>query len=102
MNTWIFFYWGWWISWVSFVGMFIVRILCGRIVGEVIKGVFIVFILFGFFYFIVLGFFGIKMERIVEFALTTASADVDWRSGDVKCIIFGYVVDGMLIIVGLI
>lgn len=33
MDDWIIFYWGWWIFWASFVGMFIVRIFRGRIVG---------------------------------------------------------------------
>jgi choline-glycine betaine transporter len=94
MNSWTIFYWGWWISWAPFVGMFIARISRGRTVGEVIKGAFIAPILFGFFYLTVLGSLGIKMERIAELALTTAPADVDWRSGDVKCTTLGYAADG--------
>jgi choline/glycine/proline betaine transport protein len=38
-NGWTVFYWGWWISWSPFVGMFIARISYGRTVREFIKGV---------------------------------------------------------------
>lgn len=41
-NTWTVFYWGWWIAWSSFVGMFIARISKGRTVREFILGVLIV------------------------------------------------------------
>lgn len=38
-NGWTVFYWGWWMSWSPFVGMFIARISYGRTVREFIKGV---------------------------------------------------------------
>lgn len=38
-NGWTVFYWGWWISWSPFVGMFIARVSYGRTVREFIKGV---------------------------------------------------------------
>lgn len=38
-NAWTIFYWGWWISWSPFVGMFIARISKGRTVREFILGV---------------------------------------------------------------
>ncbi len=38
-NGWTVFYWGWWISWSPFVGMFIARISYGRTVREFVKGV---------------------------------------------------------------
>jgi choline/glycine/proline betaine transport protein len=40
-NPWTIFYWGWWISWSPFVGMFIARISKGRTVREFILGVMI-------------------------------------------------------------
>jgi len=40
--SWTIFYWGWWISWSPFVGMFIARVSYGRTVGEFIKGVLLV------------------------------------------------------------
>jgi choline/glycine/proline betaine transport protein len=38
-NAWTVFYWGWWISWSPFVGMFIARVSKGRTVREFIFGV---------------------------------------------------------------
>ena len=38
---WTIFYWGWWISWAPFVGIFIARISKGRTVREFILGVLI-------------------------------------------------------------
>jgi choline/glycine/proline betaine transport protein len=38
-NGWTVFYWGWWISWSPFVGVFIARISRGRTVREFILGV---------------------------------------------------------------
>ncbi len=40
-NPWTIFYWGWWISWSPFFGMFIARISKGRTVREFIIGVMI-------------------------------------------------------------
>ncbi len=33
MNDWTIFYWGWWIAWSPFVGMFIAKISKGNRVG---------------------------------------------------------------------
>ncbi len=38
-GSWTVFYWGWWISWSPFVGMFIARVSKGRTVQELILGV---------------------------------------------------------------
>jgi choline/glycine/proline betaine transport protein len=38
-NGWTVFYWGWWIAWSPFVGMFIARVSYGRTVRQFIKGV---------------------------------------------------------------
>lgn len=42
MGDWTLFYWGWWISWSPFVGMFIARISRGRTIREFILGVLLV------------------------------------------------------------
>ena len=39
VNAWTLFYWGWWISWSPFVGMFIARISRGRTIRQFILGV---------------------------------------------------------------
>ncbi|UGU16385.1 BCCT family transporter [Sinomicrobium kalidii] len=49
-NTWTIFYWGWWIAWAPFVGIFIARISKGRTVREFILGVLIVPALVTFFW----------------------------------------------------
>lgn len=38
-GSWTVFYWGWWISWSPFVGMFIARVSKGRTVRELVLGV---------------------------------------------------------------
>lgn len=37
-GTWTLFYWGWWMSWSPFVGMFIARISYGRTIRQFITG----------------------------------------------------------------
>lgn len=49
-NGWTVFYWGWWIAWSPFVGMFIARISKGRSIREFILGVLIVPSLITFFW----------------------------------------------------
>jgi len=39
IGDWTIFYWGWWISWSPFVGMFIARISRGRTIREFVLGV---------------------------------------------------------------
>ena len=52
---WTIFYWGWWISWSPFVGMFIARISKGRSVREMIIGVIVLPCLLCFLWFAVFG-----------------------------------------------
>src|SRR5699024_113368 len=61
-STWTLFYWGWWISWAPFVGVFIARISRGRTVREFIAGVLLVPSIVGFFWFSVLGGTGIHKQ----------------------------------------
>ncbi|MCM8568000.1 BCCT family transporter [Gramella jeungdoensis] len=49
-NAWTVFYWGWWIGWSPFVGMFIARISKGRTIREFILGVLLVPSLLTFFW----------------------------------------------------
>ena len=52
---WTIFYWGWWISWSPFVGMFVARISKGRTVRELLIGVIVLPSLLCFFWFAVFG-----------------------------------------------
>lgn len=56
---WTIFYWGWWIAWSPFVGVFIARISKGRTIREFIAGVLIVPTIVGFFWFSVMGGMGL-------------------------------------------
>jgi choline/glycine/proline betaine transport protein len=42
MGGWTIFYWGWWLSWAPFVGLFIAKISKGRTIREFIIGVLLV------------------------------------------------------------
>lgn len=55
LGQWTLFYWGWWISWSPFVGMFIARISRGRTIREFVGGVLLVPALFTFFWMTVFG-----------------------------------------------
>ncbi len=54
-SGWTIFYWGWWIAWAPFVGMFIARISRGRTIREFMIGVMFVPTTIGFLW---LGLFG--------------------------------------------
>jgi len=55
LSGWTTYYWGWWMSWSPFVGVFIVRISRGRTVREFVAGVLLVPALLTFLWFSVLG-----------------------------------------------
>lgn len=55
LGGWTLLYWGWWISWSPFVGIFIARISRGRTIREFLYGVVFVPALFTFFWMTVFG-----------------------------------------------
>ena len=59
---WTIFYWGWWISWAPFVGMFIARISRGRTIREFMIGVMFVPTSIAFFWLCIFGGNAIYME----------------------------------------
>jgi choline/glycine/proline betaine transport protein len=61
-GNWTLFYWGWWISWSPFVGMFIARISRGRTIREFVVGVLLVPSLFTFLWMTVFGNTAIQMD----------------------------------------
>jgi choline/glycine/proline betaine transport protein len=62
LGEWTLFYWGWWISWSPFVGMFIARISRGRTIREFISGVLLVPALFTFLWMTVFGNTAIALD----------------------------------------
>ncbi|QEM81832.1 BCCT family transporter [Halomonas binhaiensis] len=54
LQAWTIFYWGWWLAWAPFIGLFIARISRGRTLREFVLGVllvptFIIFVWLGIF-----------------------------------------------------
>ena len=75
--AWTAFYWGWWISWAPFVGVFIARVSRGRTVRQFVMGVLIVPTLLGILWFAVLGGSALKLEMDTPGSMTDASGGVD-------------------------
>ena len=63
LGSWTIFYWGWWISWAPFVGMFIARISRGRTIREFVAGVLLVPTVIGSLWFTVFGDSAILRQR---------------------------------------
>ncbi len=63
-GSWTMFYWGWWMSWAPFVGVFIARISRGRTIRQFVGGVLLVPTLVTFVWFSVLG--GTAIYRQME------------------------------------
>lgn len=61
-GSWTIFYWGWWISWAPFVGIFIARISRGRTVRQFITGVLLVPTIVSFLWFSVMGGTGLYRQ----------------------------------------
>lgn len=59
---WTIYYWGWWMSWAPFVGMFIARISRGRTVREFVFGVLLAPTIIGLLWFTIFGSSGIYYQ----------------------------------------
>jgi choline/glycine/proline betaine transport protein len=55
IGGWTIFYWGWWLAWAPFVGLFIARISRGRTIKEFIVGVMLIPTVFTLFWMTVFG-----------------------------------------------
>ena len=74
MNDWTIFYWGWWIAWSPFVGMFIAKISKGRTIRQFIHGTMTAPIVYAFLWFCIFGSAGLKMERDAAIANITCES----------------------------
>ena len=63
MSGWTLYYWGWWLSWSPFVGVFIARVSKGRSIREFVSGVLLVPALVSFIWFGVFGVLGIETGK---------------------------------------
>ena len=75
MGGWTLFYWGWWISWSPFVGMFIARVSRGRTIRQFALGVMLVPAGFTLFWMTVFGDSAIQM--ILDGIYPELAAQVD-------------------------
>lgn len=71
MDSWTIFYWGWWIAWSPFVGMFIAKISRGRTIRQFINATLTAPVAFSILWFTVFGGAGLKMERDATLANIT-------------------------------
>jgi choline/glycine/proline betaine transport protein len=74
-SSWTIFYWGWWISWSPFVGMFIARVSRGRTLREFVFGVMLIPTLLSFLWMSVFGSSGLWLQATGAADLVAAVND---------------------------
>ncbi|GAA2096959.1 MULTISPECIES: BCCT family transporter [Brevibacterium] len=75
-STWTLFYWGWWIAWAPFVGVFIARVSRGRTIREFVIGVLLVPTAMGMLWLSVLGGTAIHRQLFTDDPLVPAGESV--------------------------
>jgi choline/glycine/proline betaine transport protein len=88
-GAWTIFYWGWWISWAPFVGMFIARISRGRTIREFMIGVMFVPTTIAFFWLCIFGGTAIHMELNADGGVGTAGVAQLVRDWDLPSTLYG-------------
>jgi choline/glycine/proline betaine transport protein len=73
-DAWTIFYWGWWMSWSPFVGLFIARVSRGRTVREFVFGVLLVPVALTLLWMGIFGNSAIALDRAADGALSDAVA----------------------------
>lgn len=91
---WTIFYWGWWIAWAAFVGMFIARISRGRTIREFVLGVMLIPTVVSLIWFSVIGSAGIY-ESIYGADMSIYNASVNnWDYAGTLFTAFGVLTPG--------
>ena len=75
-RDWTLFYWGWWVAWSPFVGMFIARISRGRTVREYLAGVLFISTGVTFLWLSIFGNGAIYFEKMVGGLKAAVDADI--------------------------
>ena len=86
---WTIFYWGWWISWAPFVGMFIARISRGRTIREFMLGVMFVPTTIAFFWLCIFGGNAMYLELTAEGGVGTAGIAQLIRDWNLPAALYG-------------
>ena len=71
-KSWTIFYWGWWIAWSPFVGMFIARISRGRTIREFLLAVLLIPCLLTFIWLTIFGNTAIYQDMILKYGIADA------------------------------
>ncbi|MBK1700805.1 BCCT family transporter [Thiococcus pfennigii] len=74
-NAWTVFYWGWWIAWSPFVGMFIARVSRGRTIRQFVAGVLLVPTLLTFLWLSIFGDAAMYFELFEEGGIAAAAQE---------------------------
>ena len=74
-NAWTVFYWGWWIAWSPFVGMFIARVSRGRTVRQFVAGVLVVPTLLTFLWLSIFGDAAMYFELFKDGGIAAAAQE---------------------------
>ncbi|WP_239066515.1 BCCT family transporter [Demequina activiva] len=77
--SWTTFYWGWWISWAPFVGVFIARVSKGRTVREFVWGILLVPTLITMLWFSVMGGTALYQELYNGGGILLPDGSVDYN-----------------------
>ncbi|WP_374962670.1 BCCT family transporter [Spongiibacter tropicus] len=77
MGAWTLFYWGWWIAWSPFVGMFIARVSRGRTIREFVMGVLFVPVGFTFVWMTLFGNTAIALDFGIADGAIAAAVNSD-------------------------
>ena len=86
---WTIFYWGWWISWAPFVGMFIARISRGRTIREFMLGVMFVPTTIAFFWLCIFGGNAMYLELTADGGVGTAGIAQLIRDWNLPAALYG-------------
>ena len=86
---WTIFYWGWWISWAPFVGMFIARISRGRTIREFMLGVMFVPTTIAFFWLCIFGGNAMYLELTADGGAGTAGIAQLIRDWNLPAALYG-------------
>lgn len=86
---WTIFYWGWWISWAPFVGMFIARISRGRTIREFMVGVMFVPTTIAFFWLCIFGGSAMYLELNADGGVGTAGIAQLVRDWNLPAALYG-------------
>ena len=87
-GSWTIFYWGWWIAWAPFVGMFIARISRGRTIREFILGTLLAPSLIGAFWICMFGGNALHLELYAEDGVGTAGLMELAREGQLEAALY--------------